>query len=160
MKYSFVRSLFLKELSIFIALYLVSFFVTLFNSELLTNEDRLVEFAKAKISKEAGIEFLLTLIVLGIGMWGSLKLSDRFKSWWMGSLLIDIANELPRALYGYGAAVSALCLAFSIRLGFHQIEEHPPKEFLLMTTSLAWLFFLIGFIFRCWIAERTQKQVH
>ncbi len=159
MTFSLVKSLFRREATIFIALFLVSFLVTLLNSGLLTNEDRLVEFAKTKISIEAGIEVLLTLLVLGAGALALTKFPERFKSTMLGSLIVDVASELPRAIYGYGAALSALCLAISIRLWFHQIKEHPPREFVLMAVSLATLFFLIGFIFRCWIAEGTQKCV-
>lgn len=145
-----------NEFIIFASQVFIFFIVTVFTSDFLRSEDRLVRYAELKINNgsmtELGLTFTAVFVVIGflsaIGKIFSNKIVD--------SYIHEILCEIPKTIYFFGSSVTGVMLAISLFIYRNPQPQSTPDNF----TFLASLFALGAFMYGCSISYAFKRKTH
>ncbi|GAD31294.1 hypothetical protein L4D04_22215 [Photobacterium angustum] len=146
----------LNEFIIFLSQIVIFFMVTIFVSNFLSNEDKLVNFLNQKINDGTKSELFLSLlaILFVIGLFTTLdKIFDNKQI----NLYIDeVLYEIPKLIYTLGSSVSGAMLASTLYLIFNPT----PEITAIKTAGSAVSFAFIVFVYGCFFSYMFKRKTH
>ena len=148
---------FVTELFVFLSQIFIFFIVAAFSSDFLRNEDRLVEFATAKINAHTMPEIGLTLLAITVAL-GVLAFISRIASSTIVEIISnEVLNEAPRTIYFFGSTISATILAIAIFLSNHPqatADTKAASAFFGMSVGAA----IISFAYGCGLSYLLKQR--
>ncbi len=145
------------ELVIFLSQSFLFFMTAVFFSNFLADEDKLVKFAKTKISEtslpEFGLIFLSIMVVTGffttIGFISENKNIENY--------IREILNEMPRTIYFFGSTIFGTMLAIALFAYLHPLKGISAPKFAVSSFIFAFTMFAYGSGFKIFI---NRKKIY
>lgn len=132
-------------------------------SDLLTQEQALLDFVNARVNKTTMSEFGVTLGVLAAVLGVLLVIAegaDRVSSDFLRRVADEVMLDAPRVVYASGSSVTAAALASGIFiLNNPAIKAPSPVWWFFMTALLAIFFFGLGAGLSYWLKRKTHIRL-
>ncbi|MFT6905954.1 MAG: hypothetical protein ACJAS1_002617 [Oleiphilaceae bacterium] len=145
-----------NEFVIFLSQVLVFFMVTIFITNFLSSEEKLIKFSAQKINDgtlaELGLTFLAILIVIGLFS----ALGRVFENKYVEYYVNEILCEMPKTIYFFGSSIAGVMLGISLFLNFNPIEIESAKGF----ASMSVLFAIMAFLYGCAFSYAFKRKTH
>ncbi len=121
--------------------------VTVFVTNFLSSEEKLVQFSSQKINdgtlSELGLTFVAILIVIGIFSAIGRVFENKYVEYYVNEILC----EMPKTIYFFGSSITGVMLAISLFLSINPIEIESAQGFTSMSIFFATMSFLYGCAF-------------
>ena len=154
-KQSTVKFVF-NEFIVFLSQVTVFFMVTIFVTNFLSSEKKLVQFSSQKIHdgtlNELGLTFLAILIVIGLFSAIGRVFDNKYVEYYVNEILC----EMPKTIYFFGSSITGVMLAISLFLSFNPIQIEAAEGF----TSMSLLFAFMSFAYGCAFSYGFKRKTH
>jgi hypothetical protein len=146
------------ELLVYVSQILIFFFVTLFISDLLRDENQLVSHLNSKVNENTLLELVAIMLAIPVTLGIICGIAKAAPETSLIQLLSDkVLAEIPRTAYFFGSSISGTVLAVGLYTQLHPHTPSPPIEFWLIT---AVILALVGFIYGCIFAYAFKHKTH
>lgn len=145
-----------SEFVIFISQVAAFFMVAVFTSNFLNSEEKLAAFAGQKMNSgslaELGLTFWAILTVIGFFA----ALGRIFDNRHVEHYVNEVLCEMPKTIYVFGSAATGAMLAISLFAHLHSTDEVDAKGFALLSTTFAFMMFILG----CGLSYAFKRKTH